>query len=168
MNRMKGFTLMEILIVVVLLGVLAAIVIPTVSQGAISARRSALMHDVQLLRRVILIYTCQHLEVAPGYPNGDASGDPTEQTFIDQATLASTESGLTAAPGTAGFSRGPYVMRIPTNPLNRLATIEMLGNGDDFPAEGDDSHGWIYKAATGQIRPDSPGTDDAGRSYADY
>jgi general secretion pathway protein G len=168
MNRTKGFTLVEILIVVVLLGILAAIVIPTVSQGAISARRSALMHGVQLLRRVILIYTCQHLEVAPGYPDGDTSAAPTEQAFVDQATLASMESGLTSAPGTAGFDRGPYIMRIPTNPLNDLASIQVLGDGEDFPVDGDDSHGWIYKAATGKIRPDSPGTDDAGRSYADY
>ena len=168
MNRMKGFTLMEILIVVVLLGVLAAVVIPTVSQGAISARRSALMHDVQLLRRVIQIYTCQHLEVAPGYSNGNTSEAPTEQAFVDQATLASTESGLTDLPGTAGFHRGPYVLRIPTNSLNNLDTIQVLGNGEDFPADGDDSHGWIYKAATGDIRPDSPGTDIEGRRYYDY
>jgi prepilin-type N-terminal cleavage/methylation domain-containing protein len=165
---MKGFTLVEILIVVVLLGILAAIVIPSVSQGAVSARRSALMHDVQLLRRVILIYACQHLEVAPGYLNGDTSAAPTEQAFVDQATLVSTDSGLTAARGTAGFNRGPYVLRIPNNSLNNLVTIQVLGTGEDFPADGDDSHGWIYKATTGQIRPDSPGTDSGGRRYYDY
>jgi prepilin-type N-terminal cleavage/methylation domain-containing protein len=168
MKRTMGFTLVEILIVVVLLGILAAVVLPAVSDGAIEARRSALMQDLQLLRRVVLIYACQHLEVAPGYANGDTSAAPVEQVFVDQATLASTESGQTADPGTAGFNRGPYLLRIPSNPLNNLATIQVLGNGEDFPADGDDSHGWVYKATTGEIRPDSPGVDNQGERYYDY
>jgi general secretion pathway protein G len=168
MKRTGGFTLVEILIVVVLLGILAAIVLPAVSDGAISARRSALMQDLQLLRRVILIYASQHSEVAPGYADGDTSAAPTEQAFIDQATLATRESGQTAAPGTAGFNRGPYLLRIPSNPLNNMATIQILGDGEAFPAEGDDSHGWVYKAATGEIHADSPGTDGEGQPYYAY
>jgi len=168
MKRTAGFTLVEILIVVVLLGILAAVVLPAVSNGAIAARRAALMQDLQLLRRVVLIYETQHLEVAPGYANGDTSAAPTEAVFVDQATLASRESGQTAAPGTAGFNRGPYLLRIPTNPLNNLNTVQMLGDGEGFPAEGDDSHGWMYKAAAGEIRADSPGTDSEGLSYCEY
>ena len=136
MKRTAGFTLVEILIVVVLLGILAAVVLPAVSNGAIAARRAALMQDLQLLRRVVLIYETQHLEVAPGYANGDTSAAPTEAVFVDQTTLASTESGQTAVPGTAGFNRGPYLLRIPANPLNNLNTVQILGNGEGFPAEG--------------------------------
>jgi len=44
----------------------------------------------------------------------------------------------------------------------------MLGNGEDFPADADNSHGWIYKAATGEIRADSTGTDDNAKRYYDY
>jgi len=168
MMRTMGFTLVEILIVVVLLGILASVVLPVVSDGAMSARRSALMQDVQLLRRFILIYSSQHLEVAPGYAGGDVSAAPAEDAFVSQATMASTSGGATAAPGTAGFNRGPYLLRIPSNPLNNLATIQMLGNGDEFPADGDDSHGWIYKAATGEIRADNAGTDTNGQRYYDY
>lgn len=168
MKKTRAFTLVEILIVVVLLGVLAAIVIPAIANSSISAKQSALAVDLQLLRRFALIYKYQHLEVGPGYPNGQAAGAPTEQAFIEQATMASNDNGQTAAVGTAGFSRGPYMARIPANPLNGQSTIQMLGNDEDFPADADDSHGWIYKAATSEMRADSSGADSNGKRYYDY
>jgi len=164
----RAFTLVEILIVVVLLGVLAAIVIPAVAGGVSSARQSALATDLQLLRRFILVYKGQHLEVGPGYPNGDATAAPTEQAFLEQATMSSNASGQTAAVGTAGFHRGPYMQKIPANPLNGRSTVQMLGDGEAFPANGDDSHGWICKAATSEIRADNTGTDSNGKQYYDY
>ena len=168
MARGSAFTLIEILVVVVLLGVLAAIVIPVVANSTTSAKDTALAADLHLLRRVILVYKSRHLEVGPGYPDGDTTQSPTEQTFIDQVIMASNSNGETAAPGTAGYDRGPYVMKIPVNPFNKLSTIQMLGDGESFPANADDSHGWIYKAATSEIRADSSGTDQNGKPRYDY
>jgi prepilin-type N-terminal cleavage/methylation domain-containing protein len=168
MMRARAFTLVEILIVVVLLGILAAIVIPALAGGATLARQSTLAMNLSLLRRYIPVYASQHLELAPGYPDGDRSAAPTEQAFIDQGTLSSNMYGQTAARGTAGFPLGPYVSNIPPNPFNKLATVQVLGNGDGFPAAGDDSFGWIYKPATGEIRPGNSGTDQSGRRYYDY
>jgi prepilin-type N-terminal cleavage/methylation domain-containing protein len=168
MRRARAFTLIEILVVVVLLGILAAIVIPTIASSSTAAKQSALAVDLQLLRRVVLVYKYQHLEVGPGYPNGQATAAPTEQAFIDQATMASNNSGQTAAVGTAGFSRGPYMAKIPVNPLNNKSSIQMLANGDNFPANGDDSYGWICKPATSEIRADSAGTNGNGKRYYDY
>ncbi len=167
MKKARAFSLVEILIVVVLLGVLATVVIPLVSGSTISAKESALATDLQLLRRFILVYKCQHLEVGPGYPNGLTTAAPTEQVFIDQATLSSNSAGQTAAIGTAGFERGPYMQKIPVNPLNSTSSVQMLGNGENFPA-ADDSHGWIYKAQTCEIRSDSAGSDSNGKLYYDY
>ena len=163
-----GFTLVEILIVVVLLGFLAAVVIPMASAGAISAKESALSTDLQLLRRFILIYRSQHLEISPGYPDGDTTAAPTETAFVNQATLSSNTSGETAAIGTVGYERGPYLERMPANPLNGKNTVQILGDGENFPLSADDSHGWIYKAATTEIRADSSGSDDSGKSYYEY
>jgi len=168
MKKARAFTLVEILVVVVLLGILAAIVIPAIANSSISAKQSALATDLQLLRRFVLVYKCQHKEVAPGYPGGDITGAPIEQAFIDQATLASNSSGQTAPIGTPGFNRGPYVMKIPVNPMNGKSDVQMLGDGDNFPADADDSHGWIYKAATSEIRADSSGADSSGKRYYDY
>jgi prepilin-type N-terminal cleavage/methylation domain-containing protein len=168
MKPARGFTLIEVLIVVVLLGVLAGIVLPLIAGSAISARESALAHDLQMLRRYILIYKCQHQEVPPGYPNGDRTQVPTEQAFIEQMTLSSNEIGQTAPVGTPGFVRGPYLMRPPVNSLNKKATFWVLGDGENFPAEADDNYGWIYKPLTFEMRSDSTGTNDSGKRYYDY
>lgn len=168
MKRARGFTLVEILITVVLLGILASVVISAVGDSTSCAKNVALARDVQLLRRFIIIYKGQHLEVNPGYPNGNTGANPTQQAFIDQATLASNELGNTAARGTVGFHRGPYMYKLPVNPLNGLNTVQMLANGQAFPAAGDDSHGWIYKAQTGEVRADSAGIDFSGKAYIDY
>jgi general secretion pathway protein G len=168
MRKARAFTLVEILIVVVLLGILATTVISMASGSAISAKESALATDLQLLRRFVLIYKCHHLEVSPGYPNGQTSAAPTEQAFIDQATLSSNSAGQTAAIGTAGFDRGPYMQKMPANPLNGKSSVQILADGADFPAAADDSHGWICKPATAEIRADSTGADDSGKLYYEY
>jgi general secretion pathway protein G len=168
MKRARAFTLVEILVVVVLLGILAAVVIATVGNSTTSAKASALGTDLQLLRNFIMVYKSQHLEVAPGYPNGDTTAAPTEQAFVEQATMSSNNSGQTAAVGTLGFGRGPYMQKMPVNPFNNLSTVEMLADGANFPANADDSHGWICKAATGEIRADTSGTYSNGKRYYDY
>ncbi|MFH1718501.1 MAG: hypothetical protein ABIF19_14190, partial [Planctomycetota bacterium] len=69
---------------------------------------------------------------------------------------------------TANFPRGPYMMKLPVNPLNHKDTVQVLADGDSFPANADDSHGWIYKPTTGEVRADCTGTDDGGMRYYDY
>jgi general secretion pathway protein G len=168
MQRTKAFTLVEILIVVVLLGVLAAIVIPTFANSSNRAREVALATDLKLLRRFVSVYPSHHREVAPGYPNGDTTVAPTDAVFRSQAMQSSNAQGETAPRGTAGYQYGPYLSRIPTNQFNKLATIQMLANGEAFPAAADGSHGWIYKAETKEVRPDNIGTDEMGKPYYDY
>jgi len=160
--------MMEILIVVVLLAVLATIVIPSLAGSTSSARESTLTTNLKLLRRFIPVYTSHHLEVPPGYPDGDTTAAPTDQAFRDQATLSSDAGGQTAPRGTPGFGRGPYLSKLPRNPFNKLDTIQMVADGADFPVNPDASHGWIYKPATGEIRADTPGADGLGRAYYDY
>jgi prepilin-type N-terminal cleavage/methylation domain-containing protein len=168
MKKARAFTLIEVLAVTVLLGVIAAIVIPAVANSGTAAKESALATDLQLLRRFILVYKAQHLEVSPGYPDGNTSAAPTEQAFIDQATKASKASGETDASGDPDYNRGPYLSKIPVNPFNDKDTVQMLADGADFPADADDSHGWIYRAETGEIRPDNTGSDSSGKGYYEY
>ena len=104
---------------------------------------------------------------SPVAPLGPTAA-PTELAFLDQAMLSSNSQGQTAARGTAGYPYGPYLSKIPTNPFNQKDAVEVLANGVAFPAAADDSHGWIYKPETGEIRPDNTGTDDQGTTYYAY
>jgi prepilin-type N-terminal cleavage/methylation domain-containing protein len=167
MKLARAFTLVEILIVVVLLAILAVIVLPSLSKGTTMAKESALASEIGMLRRFILVYASQHLEVAPGYPNGNTAAAPTNDAFRDQAMLSSNAQGQTAAVGTPGFKYGPYLSKIPANPFNGKDTIQMLGNGEAFPAAADDSDGWICKPETGEIRPDNTGSS-TGKAYYDF
>ncbi|MHC4171078.1 MAG: type II secretion system protein [Planctomycetota bacterium] len=79
MKARSGFTLVEILIVVVILGILAAIVIPQFTEASTEAKTSSLMTDLQTMRSQIELYKIQHNDDLPGTVGLAA---PTETTFI--------------------------------------------------------------------------------------
>ena len=67
MQAKRGFTLVEILIVVVILGILAAIVIPQFTQASTEAKENSLCSNLQSLRSQIELYKCQHNDTAPAF-----------------------------------------------------------------------------------------------------
>ncbi len=90
----KGFTLVEILIVVVILGILAAIVIPQFTRASETARASSLQSQLQTIRSQLELYQVQHNGVYP--------------------TLTTNWDDLTTA-GADGY--GPYLQKAPVNPF---------------------------------------------------
>jgi len=61
-TRKGGFTLVEILIVVIILGILAAIVIPQFTSASQDARKNSLTSQLQTLRSQLELYKLQHLD----------------------------------------------------------------------------------------------------------
>lgn len=162
----SAFTLIELLLVVVILGILAAVAIPQFSDSSQEARASSLQTNLAVLRNAVEYYRTNHNGKYPGYPA--AGGAPTSTEASKQLTLASKMDGSTAAPGTAGFGYGPYIREaLPENPLNGLATILIVGDSDTFKA-ADDSSGWIYQPLTGKIRANSTGSAPSGKAYYDF
>src|SRR2546428_14126377 len=95
----KGFTLVEILIVVIILGILAAIVIPQFTNASQDARKSSLASQLQTLRSQIELYKLQH---------GDALPDIT--------TAGSGWTPLTTVTAYNGTNFGPYMQASSVNP----------------------------------------------------
>ena len=117
----KGFTLVEILIVVIILGILAAIVIPQFTNASSNAKVSSLTSDLQTIRDQIELYAVQHNDTYP-----------TAGGFVAQMTATTDIS------GNAGAGFGPYMQSVPTNPFTLTNTV---GNG----AYG--ASAWYYDGA---------------------
>ena len=161
-NR-KGFTLIEILIVVIILGILAAIVIPQFTNASKEAKQSSLVTMVQSLRSQIALFKLQHNDYLPGTnPLNGATFDGA--VFWDQMTLFSDVNGATNATKTAVFDKGPYMQSIPKNPLCPTAanasTVEATVNGAAAAAVV----GFVYDYQGGAGSGKIWGTDTDGKT----
>ena len=144
MRNNKGFTLVEILIVVVILGILAAIVIPQFTEASNDARESQLKSDLQTLRSQLELYKVQHLDTYPASADGDDGAVMIAQ--LTQKTNVEGEYGGSADPTP---TLGPYVIQFPTNPF-AVANGGSVDVGDTQTADGDP--GWYFNPADGEFR----------------
>jgi general secretion pathway protein G len=124
----QGFTLVEILIVVVILGILAAIVIPQFTSASETAKASSLQSQLQTIRSQLELYQVQH--------NGE---------YPTQAQLWGNLTGTTDIDGNAGADYGPYLQKAPENPFEDSSTVDLEANA----ATG---VGWVYDEDTGAIK----------------
>jgi len=165
--RRIGFTLIEILIVVVILGILAAIVIPQFSNASQTARENTLRDELRYLRTQILVYQAQHNDVSPGYPTGSASV-PTEAAFLDQMTNFSNQFSATNATFSATlFPYGPYLSAMPPNSVNSKTKVTVIPNNASFPLP-DGTGGFIYQPQTATIKANLTSTDTNGVAFSSY
>jgi len=134
-HRRAGFTLVEILIVVVILGILAAIVIPQFTNASEDAKASSLFTQLQTIRSQLELYQVQH--------NGNY---PTLAQLWDNMTETTDVAGATS-----GTDFGPYLQQAPINPFTGFAVV-VADDGSSEHAQGDaTTDGWIYNATTGEI-----------------
>jgi len=143
-TRKGGFTLVEILIVVIILGILAAIVIPQFTSASQDARRNSLTSQLQTLRSQLELYKLQHLDQMPS----TLVNSPFDWT---QLTAKTNDQGATGT-GTA-YPFGPYLQADPVNPLNGqtavlVGTTEYQG-GD--AVSGAANRGFVINSANGKI-----------------
>jgi prepilin-type N-terminal cleavage/methylation domain-containing protein len=146
----KGFTLVEILIVVAILGILAAIVLPEFQGHVQQAKEAAAKDNLRILREAIERYAAEHNDVPPGYNNNDPSTTPTLFFFNQQMITNKT-----------------YLSNSVQNPFNNRTTIYFVKNDTAFP-DMIGYYGWIYQPQTKTIKLDWPGIDSQDEKYTDY
>ena len=164
----RAFTLVEILIVVMILGILAMLIIPSFVGAQQPARENVLRENLRLMRTQIELFTAQHEDLPPGYPSGDRTATPTEAAFVAHLTLYTSKSGATGASYSAATPLRPPLHEIPVNPINQLNAVRVLGNAEAVPTADGLTYGWFYKPATREFIANTPGNDESGRPYTSY
>jgi general secretion pathway protein G len=140
-----AFTLIEVLIVVVIISVMAAIVIPHFVDASNDARASALAHNLSVLRAQIQLYKINHGSL-PTVQNGS----------LPQLTSATNAAGVIGTPG-PDYPYLAYIAggRFPENPYDQKNTVTET---PDFPPTASTSDGgWLYHTATGEIAANTDG-----------
>lgn len=121
MNRIRGrgaFTLVEMLIVVVILGIIAAIVVPQFTIATDDAKFNTLATNLGAVRIQLQLYKLEH-----------DTALPTDSTTIE--TQLTTETNLAGNPGA---DYGPYLLRMPDNPYTSDSTVKAAKVVDATPA----------------------------------
>jgi general secretion pathway protein G len=169
-----AFTLIEILIVVVILGILAAIVVPQFSNASHVARENTLKDDLRYLRTQLAVYKAQHRDMSPGFTtNSRTSFNP---TLMSEQLKRHTDADGNVGEDPQRYPYGPYLQKIPANPLTQSEQVYPWPPGQPLPkapggtvtADGQKTYGWIYRPDTLEIIPYSVEIDGRGRPYLQY
>ena len=129
-NRRSGFTLIEVLLVVVIIGILAAVAIPRLGGRVKQAQIAAAEADVNNIGMALRLYE------------------------VDNGAYPASLQGLVTSPGAARNWRGPYLEKgIPKDPWGNDYTYthpgshnpngyDLFSMGPDGAASGDDICNW--------------------------
>ena len=138
-RKRLGFTLVEVLIVVVIMAILAATIIPQFADSTKDAKISTVVFNLHTLRSQIEVYKSHHDGKLP-------SATLAELTVKTDVTGAST--------GAGPFPYGPYVHEIPSNPFNNSQTVTSVASDPITSSDVTGTGGWLFNATTGEIRID--------------
>ena len=160
LKNQKGFTLIEMLVVVIILGILAMIIVPQISVSTDDARVNTLQTNLNSIRSAIEVYAAQHANRYPGtYSEADGTTAVTSDALSKQAFLAQLNqftdvNGMVNATKTATFKYGPYLKTgtLPLNPYNDSGDVLCDFDQADITAARTPAgagEGWQYFAPIG-------------------
>lgn len=135
----RAFTLVEILIVVVILGILAAIAIPQFAGASKNAQSTATFDALQKVRRAVNVYRVRHGGAIPPVVAGDAG-------------LVDPDTGLTCWGELVGIN-GDYMLGVPVNQwIGGANARKVVIVPDAVPdAAFQTDYGWIFDPNNGEV-----------------
>ncbi|MEJ2692068.1 MAG: type II secretion system major pseudopilin GspG [Candidatus Thiodiazotropha sp.] len=133
-SNIKGFTLIEVMVVVVILSILAALVVPRIMDNPERARISKAKSDIRALETALNLYRLDNMI----YPTTDQGLE----------ALVTAPSG---APEPKNWKEGGYLDRLPSDPWGNAylylspgshGPIDIYSNGLDAQSTDDDIANW--------------------------
>lgn len=150
-----GFTLVELVLVVAIIGVLAAIAVPRLSQGSQPAGIAAAETNTVRLQQAIDMYAAEHMGTFPGARSDGKNAARSPEAFVNQLTMFTDVHGNVAELRDAKHHFGPYIH----DDLPPISTGEFAGSNSvritlanphpDTVSLG--GFGWVYNPNTGVI-----------------
>jgi general secretion pathway protein G len=140
-----GFSLVELVIVIVIMGVIAAIAVPRMTSAGEGAKESALRASLRRVRVQLGLYEAEHEGRSPSH-NPDMTIDATGDTFMKRLKIRTDQNG--GANAVAG-NYGPYLSKFPANPYNGLETVRINGAVPSANTEG-----WHFDTSTARFSAD--------------
>lgn len=173
----EGFTLIEMIIVIIVLGILAMIIIPQITVSTEDAKVSTLKTSLTGLRNAIELYYHQHNNVYPGMKKTDgsetdvATAAEAATAFVDQLIKYTEKSGKAAGDSaTLTAPLGPYIKggKLTTNPFDEDNDILCdITTTDITTRTADSTTSWKFYCKTGVLIANDGGST-GGTAHADY
>ncbi|MFZ5515766.1 MAG: type II secretion system protein [Candidatus Zhuqueibacterota bacterium] len=158
----KGFSLVELLIVIGIIGILATIVIMNMRGSETGAKETKLKANLNILRQALVAYHSDH-GFFPCTTN-DHNSSGSEFTFVHQLTWYTNAEGKPSQTKDEEYRFGPYIQEFPANPFfegadTDVATkVQIDVKGEDIlealkkkVASGNGKSGWYFQARSGNV-----------------
>ena len=154
MKREKGFTLIELVMVIVILGILAAVAMPKYVNMQDEAKSAAAKGVIGTIRSAIAIqYAKTALSGTPAFPViADAAGS----TSGSNDDLQLYDSGASGPDGNSIFTEN----KMPDSPVDKGGKLNDIVAGSNDPISTfNQSTAYVYNESTGEIRFNNTDTD---------
>ena len=160
-QKSLGFTLLELLIVVVILSTLAAVVVPSFSESSAGSQTGVVNQNIKIVQSAI-----DRFHITHGYYPGPSNwgkgcsgfsqnlhAKTQGQYLRNRLTLYTNRDGVVCDSRTDQkrnvYPLGPYLRhQIPLNPVNNSRSVYVYASGSTRNASAE-KYGWAYSYDTG-------------------
>lgn len=121
MRRTKGFSLIELLIVIAVVGIISVVAVLSLNSAYKQARDAKRMSDVRQIQSVLNLFLNDN-SVYPIMPEGVILGTTSTQVFSSQA-------GFSSASDAQGIT---YMTRVPADPKQNMHYVYVSQDGESY------------------------------------